>query len=719
MKRTPKNLPNEAHPSEAMDLLMDPALWIWAANPWENPHWWRARATTRGRDNQTVAEAFPDRRAVRAWAEKARTVVHLPLHELRKQVPTLKVARVPKKDPWEEGYDPLLKREIVVPCILRRVISANLAYVLAATSKGRLSSAAQAYVSGKIDPAPETVKVLARRVKDGQFFYVQLDLKDAFNSLPWKHLRRALKKEGYPRDFVETLMAFVQAPLERRVRGRWIRQPRYRGASAGLAESGTLLNILLKEIDDEMLKLGVSYVRYSDDIVILGVTRKHIETAAKKLVNWVWSIGMDVKGMPRRTNPVSQVKDLREQPLVVLGVEIDHRGDLHMPQGKVDGTIRKLEHHRDLAVDTAEVVVGHSKYSGGKALEVPDQDDLDSIVWGTYRYWAPLAEAEADTFRSRAISGTAAHAAYRLGAGSYRKLYVSSLGTKGTYSGHWASIGFGSARRGIIDEVRVLSVVEECLFLEDAVRGGYSGEDGACGSPSSRRGGWGTYSPSSGLSGSEDYSSTSDACSNRVGFDHEASSHPIGTEREEKASAIPGDPYAHTFQGSPGTIAKTMVAFVAARRLDGEHSLVGAHVFTNNGLELRVRRPQTWIVEGESAPALLDLVSSLQREAAETGCALLIAGPAWLPKLLLCRARNLRRVGISHQMDRLHEAVQQSGLPMIVVGPARMPSALEEVLAGVRQVGELNRVRSFPGKGYPKQNDESCRFSPETSRSPV
>src|SRR6478735_5079894 len=92
-------------PREALTLLYDPELLSWAANPWENAHWHHARSTTCGVDELTVATAFPDRTAAKSWSSRALELLRLPLHELKRKAPKLKLGSVPKKDHWDPEYD--------------------------------------------------------------------------------------------------------------------------------------------------------------------------------------------------------------------------------------------------------------------------------------------------------------------------------------------------------------------------------------------------------------------------------------------------------------------------------------------------------------------------------------------------------------------------------------------------------------------------------------
>ncbi|MEN9674453.1 MAG: hypothetical protein RIS76_349, partial [Verrucomicrobiota bacterium] len=403
-----KGLPRAADPRDALKLLYDPDLLSWAADPHQNPHWHHARSTTTGADRLSVENAFRGYGATQKWAERALELLRRPLHEMEEAAPKLKSTKVPKQQPWDPKFDTKKTRVIYVPCVLRRVISAHLAYILTITSKNAISTAAWAYIPGLRNPVPELTHKVAEGFKGADRFHAKLDIRDCFNSLSWKHLRKSLLRLGYPEQFVSVLMIFVSVPAVERRGSRWVTIRRTKGAAAGLPESGILLNLLLAEIDEKILRdCGVQYDRYSDDLIIRGSTKSAVSVAATTFCHWAWTHGLSLKGVTRGTDLALLVTDVREAPLELLGVLIDEHGDRHIPQSKVDDHLATLAYLGAIASQGRESVVGTSKYAGGRAskgLQMADQDDLEAVVWGTHRYWSRFNRAEADELLAAGLS---------------------------------------------------------------------------------------------------------------------------------------------------------------------------------------------------------------------------------------------------------------------------------------------------------------------------
>jgi hypothetical protein len=738
-----RGLPVVAEPSAALDLLYDRALLEWAANPWLNSHWHSASMMTRGRDGLTVSDAFASPDETTRWVEKANALLRLDLGAMMGEVPALKVRPIEKKKRWDAEYDPTLQRDIVVPCILRRVLSSNLAYILEITTKGQLPMAARAYVPGRVAPASTVAKEVARLTQRGHFFYAKLDLRDAFNSIPWRPLRRALLRMGYPQRFVDILMLFVRAPVERFVRGRWLRQPRYRGALAGLPESGILLNVLMAEVDARILRLpNVYYARYSDDMIITGLTASDVARAANVLMNWAWGVGLEIKGVPQRTDARRLVRDIRETRLELLGAEIDHRGDIHIPQSKIDAQRAKIEYFQQQAAHTSRLIAGLSKYAAGArgaTIATADQDDLDEMVEGFFRYWLPLNRAEAELFRSSA-SRRVSFGTHRKGDGPYRKLFAALLGRERAHPPSRAGGGSGSPCTCSSDWIErdVLPLVVDCLAfdLEDreaarrpagAPTLGIAGDSQAAERLASSAPGLGTIDPGA-LSpvcasssceaiGSEDLLLCVDPPSHQgVGFDLGASGGPDGVATPDTAPADPGDRPARTMGWSPGELAKAVFCFVDVRALDHDTVVVALQEFANDGLEWRPRRPILITRENtERSVAYLQTLVERRKAASAQGRAFVGLGPSWLPKQMLVTGRAFRRIGIFQLLAKLHHAPgPQRGL---VVGPIQMPAQLAASLNAHIEHGRRQKdVHTDHGPGLHQartmnEDGDRCRRS--------
>jgi hypothetical protein len=704
-----RRLPTASHPSKALELLRNRALIEWAADPWHNPYWHHARATTRGRDEQTVLDAFPTRDATKCWTDRAEAFLQLDPAGMKANVPPLKVVALAKKPPWDPHYDEVATRDIVIPCVLRRVLSAHLAYILSITAQ--VSTAARAYVPGVASPAPTVVREVAARVQRGHYYYAKFDLRDAFNSVGWAPLRKALKRASYPQRFIQILMALVEAPLERRVRGRWLRQHRWRGTPAGLPESGILLNLLLREMDDRILReCDVYYARYSDDHLLVGATREGVAHAAKILLNWAWSVGFDIKGVPRHSDPTAWVKDIREEPLELLGVKIDHQADCHIPQHKIDGHVSKLAHFEQQALRTPRLIAAGSKYaswaSGKRGIATADQDDLDALVDGFYHTWLPFNHAEAELFRSPAAARVS-FGNLRQGDGPHRKLFAALLGPQSAHSllRVRSEVGSPSSCPNERIALEVLSMVEDCLQLDPEVREadrrrrgastlGMRGDSLVGESPHSPPPvlGWseqeeqsfflGIHSEGMIVNGGSALGTDPAPSPQGNGFDIGASG---GRNAADASDTAPAEPVVHPTRHmgwTTGAAANAVYCFVTARSLLQRGSVITAfQEFEHDGLGLRPCRPCVREhTDTERAIAELHTIAARRRAAAARGRPFVVLGSNWLPKQLVVEQRSFRRIGIFALVTDLHRAAQREGHATLVIGPIRPPASLTAAL---------------------------------------
>lgn len=703
-----RGLPTTADPSAAFDLLRNRSLIEWAADPWRNPAWHQARISTRGRDGVAVWEAFTGRQDIQRWADRAEALLRQDIASIRARVPPLKVAAFPKLSPWDPAYDESKMREIVVPCNFRRVLSAHLAYILSVTTQGRLSKAAKAYVPGLVDPARRVAREAATLIREGRYYYVKLDIKDAFNSIPWKPLRKALQVMGYPQRFIDILMAFVEAPTERRVRGQWLQQPRHSGALAGLPESAILLNILLREVDEDLLRECEGfYNRYSDDLLMAEEDGDDVADAAGIFLNWSWKVGFEIKDVPRRTDPKLLVKDIRDHRLELLGVEVDHQGDTHMPQRKVDGYLSKLAYREREAIVTPPLVVGRSKYSAGRrsrGLVTTDQEDLEDLIWSTHRYWYPLNTAEADLLLAVA-SAHVSSGTYRRAHGPNRKLFVAELGPKSPRPLSRAGDGSGSplppagewvAREALSITKDLLSYAHEatdtahrrpCSRVPQMT--GYSQEDVrlspcvpltlGCGASVDDFDGGVLHSDRTIARGFTTYSVASPARLSS-GFDMGASRGLTEVDTRDIAPANPVDDSARLMGSSTGSIANAVFCFISSRRV-ADAVLTGFQEFVNDGLEMS---PRAAVIRGpevvEREVAYLRLIDHRRRAAATEGRTLIILGPSWLPKQLLSAERSFRRLGIFELVIQVHRGAERDQQRVFIIGPIRTPASLSSAL---------------------------------------
>ncbi|KMQ89978.1 reverse transcriptase [Lasius niger] len=124
-------------------------------------------------------------------------------------------------------------------------------------------------------------QITSNAVKNGGFaFAVSLDISNAFNSIPWRKIRRALRDKGYPIYIQRILDSYFSNRVIRFLDkdGRW----GTRSMEAGVPQGSVLGPVLWNVAFDEVLSLaeedgGSHVVCYADDTLII-VTGKDLRT---------------------------------------------------------------------------------------------------------------------------------------------------------------------------------------------------------------------------------------------------------------------------------------------------------------------------------------------------------------------------------------------------------------------------------------------------------
>ena len=127
---------------------------------------------------------------------------------------------------------------------------------------------------------------------------VDADIKDCFDTLPTPRLMGLVKQRVKDRLVLQYVSGWLNARLLNSADG----VPRKAGASQGNVLSPLLANIYLHEVDRQVTKRGIAYLRYADDFVVCCRRKEDAEAAfelcAKALEEW----GLAVN--PRKTRIV-------------------------------------------------------------------------------------------------------------------------------------------------------------------------------------------------------------------------------------------------------------------------------------------------------------------------------------------------------------------------------------------------------------------------------
>jgi len=290
------------------------------------------------------------------------------------------------------------ERDICIPSPVQRIFYYLFAAALQETSSHLLSQSCMAYRPGRQDPVRQTIIRVAGHVRSfskgaEECWVASVDIRQAFPSMPWVQLRRALGGLGYQEDFIDRLMGLVRVPLARDGEGP---KKQHQGCPAGLSISGTLLNILLTDLDRSIeSKFGrwVRYSRYADDIQLVSGSRHQLVGAWRAIRRWVEQHGMQLKGVGPSSSAHDHVHLMADGPWTLLGCCIDRDGEVTPEPSRAEGT------RQWVAYQARHLRVGAVAGTPGCGLAAFDARDVVDTVAATYRYWRPLTGA-AESFSS-------------------------------------------------------------------------------------------------------------------------------------------------------------------------------------------------------------------------------------------------------------------------------------------------------------------------------
>jgi hypothetical protein len=174
-------------------------------------------------------------------------------------------------------------------------------------------------------------------------FAMRIDIKDFFGSIPHDQLRSVVAtklKDPAALRFIDTYLAFVQ-----RVTGR------DRGVLQGSPISGVLANLYLDPIDRLLTGKHHKFVRYADDIVLLGSSTARVEHAYQSVEQELTKLGLrlgkDPDKLERAYLGSSRPADLDSvwtDRLTLLGFEFFADGSFAIRPSTIAKARRRVEY---------------------------------------------------------------------------------------------------------------------------------------------------------------------------------------------------------------------------------------------------------------------------------------------------------------------------------------------------------------------------------------
>jgi nucleoside diphosphate kinase len=227
--------------------------------------------------------------------------------------------------------------------------------------------------------AKDAIMALCRSKDITKKYSYKIDVSDYFNSIPVEGICKAL--DDTVTDDVE-LLAFMKALLkEERVRSGEDMITEQKGIMAGTPIASFYANLYLKDLDEYFSGRGITYARYSDDIIVFADSEAELAEYKETILDHLKSKGLKV-------NPDKEVTATPEEGFTFLGVEVKN-GEIDIAPASVVKLKQKMRrkaraldrwHHRK-GIDGTKAAAAFIRIFNHKLLELNDDSDLTWSLW--------------------------------------------------------------------------------------------------------------------------------------------------------------------------------------------------------------------------------------------------------------------------------------------------------------------------------------------------
>lgn len=173
-------------------------------------------------------------------------------------------------------------RTLGIPTVLDRLIQQAIHQVLSPLWEQDFSAYSYGYRPGR--SAHDAVVQARQYVQEGKCWVVDIDLKSFFDQVEHDRLMGLVARKIRDKPVLELIARYLKAP---RQGPEGTRSPRQRGTPQGGPLSPLLANIYLDALDQELMRRGLSFVRYADDVAIHVRSQRSAERIHASVVNWI------------------------------------------------------------------------------------------------------------------------------------------------------------------------------------------------------------------------------------------------------------------------------------------------------------------------------------------------------------------------------------------------------------------------------------------------
>ena len=206
-------------------------------------------------------------------------------------------ARIPK----ENGT----MRDLGIPVIMDRIIQQAIVQVLSPMYEEQFSDNSYGFRPGR--SCEQAITKLLELFNDGYVWVVDIDLEKFFDNVCHDKLISLIMKTVHDGELVSLIRKYLKAG----VMDKGVFQETTKGTPQGGNLSPLLSNIMLNELDKELDKRGLKYVRYADDTVIVVKSEKAANRVMSSIVKYIEKkLGLKVNATKTRIAKPNQIKYL-------------------------------------------------------------------------------------------------------------------------------------------------------------------------------------------------------------------------------------------------------------------------------------------------------------------------------------------------------------------------------------------------------------------------
>ena len=233
----------------------------------------------------------------------------------------LRTARIPKAD----GDFRTLK----IACVRDRVVQAACLHLIEPLFDARFTGASFAYRPRR--SAHHAVALARSAIRSGKQWAVTADIRKCFDSIDHDVLLRLVSDVIGDPDLIQLIRHWLSADVIDFMEVI----PSERGVPQGEAISPLLANIYLDPLDKEFERLGITFVRYADDYVVLCNSEAEAQAALRLMSEFLQGV------LRLALKPAKTQYGRVEQGIGFLGFQIG-LSDVRIPPDKIARTVQTI-----------------------------------------------------------------------------------------------------------------------------------------------------------------------------------------------------------------------------------------------------------------------------------------------------------------------------------------------------------------------------------------